>query len=91
MKKKEEKLETRRFVMIGERSVKSGRIAKNEEYELDEFCEEVAPYFVVQMSLWDRIFHWKHIKNNLQTNFIYSLKDAITYKIINDSFGRKKR
>lgn len=84
-------MKTKRSIMLVERSVKTGRIAKNEEYDLVEFAKIATPRMVDSTTWIDRLFRWKTLKNHMRQSYQDSLLTVINVMIDNDNFGRKRK
>jgi hypothetical protein len=77
--------------MLVERSVKTGRIAKNEEYTIDEFLDKTVPVVHIYTPWHKRLFGRKTMEKDLNNHMRNTFKRAINLLIDFDEFGRKRK
>lgn len=84
-------MRTRRSVMLVERSVETGRIAKNEEYSIDEFAKMMTPVVEIKASWFTRLFDKKEMERQFENILSVFIKDRTNWYIDKDNFGRKRK
>jgi len=82
-------MKTRRSIMLVERSKKTGRIRKAEDYTIKEFLDKIDLRIVGIPSLWERMFQYEKTVDRHNKMFKQGIGITINYLIDKDGFGKK--